>query len=54
MEPLIARAAQIVINGASNGDATAKAVLQRMEDAGFIETVVGRKNIKKGQEEEAR
>ena len=30
MEPLIARAAQIVINGASNGDATAKAVLQRI------------------------
>ena len=54
MEPLIARAAQIVINGASNGDATAKAVLQRMEDAGLIETVGGRKNIKKGQEEEAR
>lgn len=53
MEPLIARAAQIVINGASNGDATAKAVLQRMEDAGLIETVGGRKNIKKGQEEEA-
>lgn len=54
MEPLIARAAQIVINGASNGDATAKAGLQRMEDAGLIETVGGRKNIKKGQEEEAR
>lgn len=54
MEPLIARAAQIVINGASNGDATAKAVLQRMEDAGLIETVGDRKNIKKGQEEEAR
>ncbi len=54
MEPLIARAAQIVINGASNGDATAKAVLQRMEDAGLIETVGGRKNIKKAQEEEAR
>lgn len=53
MEPLIARAAQIVINGASNGDATAKAVFQRMEDAGLIETVGGRKNIKKGQEEEA-
>lgn len=53
MEPLIARAAQIVINGAPNGDATAKAVLQRMEDAGLIETVGGRKNIKKGQEEEA-
>ena len=53
MEPLIARAAQIVINGASNGDTTAKAVLQRMEDAGLIETVGGRKNIKKGQEEEA-
>ena len=53
MEPLIARAAQIVINGASNGDATAKAVLQRMEDTGLIETVGGRKNIKKGQEEEA-
>ena len=53
MEPLIARAAQIVINGASNGDATAKAVLQRMEDAWLIETVGGRKNIKKGQEEEA-
>ncbi|WP_337608599.1 hypothetical protein [Duodenibacillus massiliensis] len=53
MEPLIARAAQIVINGASNGDATAKAVLQRMEDAGLVETVGGRKNIKKSQEEEA-
>lgn len=53
MEPLIARAAQIVINGASNVDATAKAVLQRMEDAGLIETVGGRKNIKKGKEEEA-
>lgn len=53
MEPLIARAAQIVINGASNGDATAKAVFQRMEDAGLIETVGGRKNIKKGQKEEA-
>lgn len=53
MEPLIARAAQIVINGASNGDATAKAVLQRMEDAGLIETVGGRKSIKKGKEEEA-
>lgn len=54
MEPLIAQAAQIVINGASNGDATAKAVLQCMEDAGLIETVGGRKNIKKAQEEEAR
>ena len=53
MEPLIVRAVQIVVNGASNGDATAKAVLKRLDEAGLTEVVGGHKFIKAGQEEEA-
>lgn len=50
MRPLIMRAKQIVYNGNSNGDTTAKRVYQRMKDADLINS---RGFIKEGFDEEA-